>query len=53
MQQHEDSPEALHTLNLTELNTWRRRVPGNQSCCPGNWIKVRSATIAGKGSELP
>ena len=28
-------------------------MPGSQSCCPGNWIKGRSPTIAGKGSEVP
>ena len=29
MQQHEDVPEVFHTLNLTELNTWRWRVLGS------------------------
>ena len=57
MQQHEDAPETFHTRNLTELNTWRWRVPGSQSCCPGNWRKGKKyhgrGTRAGKGSEVP
>ena len=57
MQQLEDVPEVFHTLNLTELNTWRWRVPGSQSCCPRNWRKGKKyhgrGTTAGKGSEVP